>query len=526
MDLSAARIQGEPFRPIDEELSPGTVLMGDYQIEGCIATGATGSVYLAVEIDTSRKVAIKVLTAERSARASIARRFHHEVSKAGTLGSPYIVEVLDVGELADGRLFVVMEYLEGHNLRHELEEVLVFDAERACVLMRHVALALAAAHEAEIIHRDLKPSNIMLVPGPDGETAKVIDFGQAVNVAFSTNPAELAGEVGAHAHSADYMAAELATDTTPRPTTDVYSVGVMLFEMLTGSLPFTARHPFEMLTLKLVQPAPSIDTRRPGLPPLLVQCIADCLSIYPAQRPADGKALVARLDEVLADLRRPGGPAKRADKTLQAEASSLLHEPTARWRVAAGSGLALAAAVVLVLPLVTAGSPEPEELAYSVEPADITAHPVVTPLGPPTRAEAPSPEDRPPSEEPAEPKPIAAHHKGPAGGETGGEPVPRGTPAATSKPLAPPRPRNEHLTPRCERVRARADEARKMQRWSLLRDQARHLECWADNADARKLQAKAAMELGDFSTCVSVGTGSKDPETQAWVKLCKKRMDE
>ncbi|PCC67730.1 serine/threonine protein kinase [Nannocystis exedens] len=513
MDNFAASAPDEFVPPAPQDMALGTLIDERYQIVAAIGEGSMGAVYLAEHVEVGQKVAIKVLNPEPSARASIARRFRAEACKAGSLGHPHIVEVFDAGALPDGRLFVVMEHLAGRNLAHELEEVLVFDAERACVLMRQVALALAAAHGAGIVHRALKPSSVMVAAQPGGEVVKLLDFGLAAKIALNAESGEHPSEAGAHSSPADYMAPEQATSVAPTPAIDVYAVGVMLYELLSGSLPFTARHAFELLNIKLLHPAPSIDARRPGLPPRLVRLIADCLSIDPAARPADGAALVPRFDAVLADLRR--------QTPLQAEDVAATIEPVRRrrraWPVALAVGVVLAAGVAFVA--WPRGATEPE-LAASA--------PVSPPPAPsPAQAEPP-----PVVVPPAEPAPVVAPPLPP-------EPAPRkseaiGKPAARrpaqepelAAPAAAVSTDEAHLTPRCQRIRTKASEARRAQRWSVLRDQSRHRECWASEAEARKLQTKAAMELADFAGCVAFGAELRDPEVQQWLKLCKLRAEE
>ncbi|MDC0715606.1 serine/threonine-protein kinase [Nannocystis bainbridge] len=481
-------------------MSVGTLIAGRYRILAGLGEGGMGAVYLAEHLEVGHRVAVKVLHAEPSARASIARRFRVDACRAGSLGDPHIVEVFDAGVLLDGRLFLVMAYLEGRDLAQELEEVLVFDAERACSLMRQVTLGLATAHAAGIVHCALKPSSVMLAALPEGEVVKLLDFGLAAKVVLHAGAGEHPShEAGAHSSSADYMAPEQAASVAATPAVDVYAVGVMLYELLSGSLPFTARHAFELLNFKLLHAAPSIDARRPGLPPRLVRLIADCLSIDPAARPADGAALVPRLDAVLADLRNP---APRPAEGATAPQPAVRRR---RWPLALAAGLLLTAGVASV-----ELAPEP---AAAIEPP-------------------------PPAPTPAAPAPTI-------------EPPPPALPAPTVVPLAPPQPALElprtepgpkvarrpapttdtdadetHLSPRCQRIRAKATEARRTQRWGVLRDQSRHHECWASEPEVRKLQAKAAMELGDFSGCVTFGAGLRDPEVEQWLKLCRLRAED
>jgi len=528
MDTPEARASDEFSGHVFQDMSTGALIDDRYRIIEVVGAGGMSAVYLAEHTLDRRKLAIKVLHAEPSARASIVRRFRVEACKAGSLGHPHIVEVFDAGALADGRLFLVMEYLEGHDLARELEEVLVFEAERACVLMRQVALALAAAHGVGIIHRALKPSSVMLARQPSGEVVKLLDFGLAAKVALHAGAAEDPSEAGAHSSEADYMAPEQATSVAPNPALDVYAVGVMLYEMLTGSLPFTARHAFELLNVKLLHPAPSIDARRPGLSPQLVRLIADCLSIDPAARPGDGAALVTRLDEVLAALRRPPGPPGPDDEAPPTG------PPVERVRRSAVPPIALAVGVALLAggafvwtrpdtaieaePAARGTSPPtpaptPVDAPQAIVPPDPRASPIVPPPGPEPAAKRPESNVKTRARRPLLEPDVAAP-------EAPAPPAPEPSPdpgASTDE---------AHLSARCQRIRSKADEARRTQRWSVLRDQSRRRECWADEAEARKLQTKAAMELGDFSGCVSFGSALRDPEVQQWLKLCRMRTDE
>ncbi|PCC69911.1 serine/threonine protein kinase [Nannocystis exedens] len=539
-------IDAEPEAAKPEgDFPPGTILVGRYQVLQVLGRGGMGSVYLAEHVEVGRKVAIKVLLSQWSQTDSIVRRFRAEARTASTIGHPNIVQVFDAGALPDRRLFLVMEHLAGRDLEAELiENTTVEPPRRACSIMRQIALALGAGHRAGIVHRDLKPSNIMLVPQPDGEAVKVLDFGIAANTGLIVAGAERITSPGSLMGTPEYMAPEQATNMPARPTFDVYAMGVMLFEMLTGDIPFSASNAFELLAFKLNRPAPSVETRRPGLPPALVQLIADCLATDSADRPPDGDAVAARLDAVLQDMRRetlslnhksgPTSPGAGPDAQLppverlvppSASASMRAAKPTPgttlaplRREAPRARTATVALALLTVLGLGTAvwllragpEDPPPAELAAVVPPAP----PAVEAAPVPKDISAPPPATPPPADPPVvEPPPT--------------EPAPPLPEGATARPTAKTgaRPGSDaHMSPRCQRVRTSAEEARRTQRWAILRDYSRQRECWASAAEARKLETKALMELGDFTGCMSVGKGLKDQEAQGWLKLCQKRI--
>jgi eukaryotic-like serine/threonine-protein kinase len=527
------------------DFPPGTILVDRYQVLQVLGRGGMGSVYLAEHVEVGRKVAIKVLLPQWSQTDSIVRRFRAEARTASTIGHPNIVQVFDAGALPDRRLFLVMEHLAGRDLEAELiENTTVEPPRRACSIMRQIALALGAGHRAGIVHRDLKPSNIMLVPQAGEEAVKVLDFGIAANTGLIVAGAERITSPGSLMGTPEYMAPEQATNMPARPTFDVYAMGVMLFEMLTGDIPFSASNAFELLAFKLNRPAPSVETRRPGLPTALVRLIADCLATDSGERPPDGDAVAARLDAILQDMRRdsqsrhksgPTSPGASSQLPLQATltapipsaaASLTAAKPTPgttlaplRREAPRGRTATIVLALLTVLGLATAGwllragpeAPPPTELAAVVPPAPA----VVDPAPVPKDIQAPPPAIAPPPTDPpvVEPPPT--------------EPTPPAPEGATVKPTAKAgaRPGSDaHMSPRCQRVRTSAEEARRTQRWAILRDYTRQRECWASSAEARKLETKALMELGDFTGCMSVGKGLKDQEAQGWLKLCQKRV--
>ncbi|MBZ5713439.1 serine/threonine-protein kinase [Nannocystis pusilla] len=528
-------IDAEPEEAAGPEgdFPPGTVLVERYKVIQVLGRGGMGSVYLAEHIEVGRKVAIKVLLSQWSKTDSIVRRFRAEARTASAIGHPNIVQVFDAGMLPDRRLFLVMEHLAGRDLEAELIEHVALEPRRSCVIMRQIALALGAGHRAGVVHRDLKPSNIMLVPQSDGEAVKVLDFGIAANGGLIVSGAERITSPGSLMGTPEYMAPEQATNMPARPTFDVYAMGVMLFEMLSGDIPFSASNAFELLAFKLNRPAPSIETRRPGLPPSLVKLIADCLATDAAERPSDGDTVAARLDQVLQEMRRSStshglGPIDpdepepadtlgaatafaAAEPSLPPFKSSPgatlppVHRPAPRkLAVPLLLGLLAVAGLMLTFSLLRSPPPEsPPELAAVVPPAP-------APVEPPPVPKDTSPPPTPPPVEPAplEPAPL--------------EPAP--TPPESARPTPKASTRDAHLTQRCQRVRTSAETARRSQRWAILRDYSRQRECWASAAEARKLETKALMELGDFTGCMSVGKGLKDQEAQGWLKLCQKRV--
>ena len=540
---------------LDDEIPAGTIVAGRYRVISTLGAGGMGTVYLAEHLTIGRRVAIKVLNGEWSGHNFVARRFRAEARIASTIGHPNIVEVFDAGELPDKRLFLVMEHLDGHDLAQEIVDHGTLSPLRTCEILRQVALALAAAHNVNVIHRDLKPGNVMIAHDAGGEVVKILDFGIACSPRATANQGQRLTLPGSVMGTPEYMAPEQSTSAEPTPRFDLYALGAIAFEMLTGDPPMLAEHAYELLVRKRKEPAPSLAVRAPHLHPALIALIDDCLQIQPSKRPLDAIEFIHRLDAFIDELPddelpddpfteepapemspatsgtaraarsaqgvrvtgpRPvvaRGPLVRAATPTRHPVSPIT--PQARpgrrvWLPYALSLAGLGLGAWLLMSIFSLSDSQPLAEAASVQEPQPTAGPdpaLGRPLGYVERPVSPS-GPVVPIPTPPEPEPTVPPSK----------PGPTVTPKAT-----PPAGKREFTTPECERIRARADEARKAQSWGRLRDLSKRRTCWQTDAEARKLQTKALMELGDFTGCMAAGQGLKDKEVEQWRKLCERR---
>jgi serine/threonine protein kinase len=247
----------------------------------------------------------------------VAKRFRAEARAASAAGHPNIIEVFDAGQLPDGRLYLVMEYLTGRNLYDEMEELGTLPIGRACRIIRAVARAIRAAHDVGIIHRDLKPDNVMFVPLPEGEgeTVKVLDFG--ISAGAERTEAEARLTVPGHAlGTPEYMAPEQAKGKDATELFDVYALGVMLYECLVGEPPFVSNNLVEIMARKSTEKAPSLGERRRDVPKALVTLVDACLEINPADRPQSAREFLQRLEECHPHPAADGEPGDGSDVSL------------------------------------------------------------------------------------------------------------------------------------------------------------------------------------------------------------------
>jgi len=215
----------------------GTVIDDRYRVESVIGEGGMGIVYLASHVILNKRLALKVLRRDLANDGEVVQRFIQEAQSASAIGHENIVDISDFGRLDNGAVYFVMELLEGESLGQIIEQGAMTPDAETLDLVRQLANALDAAHERGIVHRDLKPDNVFVVPrGSGGKTVKVLDFGIA-KVAGSTGKLTRTGMVFGTPH---YMSPEQAAGQSVDQRTDVYALGVILYEMFTGRVPFDA----------------------------------------------------------------------------------------------------------------------------------------------------------------------------------------------------------------------------------------------------------------------------------------------
>jgi serine/threonine protein kinase len=279
----------------------GTVINGRYRVMELIGEGGMGKVYLAEHVEIGKRVALKVLHPSYSRMPDLVERFRREARAASKIGHPNIVDVTDSGSTADGSVYFVMEYLEGIELGSVIEREGALDVARSLRITGQICRALAAAHREGIIHRDLKPENIFLITR-DGaaDVVKVLDFGIA-----KTTEAEAARErrltsPGMAMGTPEYMSPEQAAGRPADARCDVYAVGAIMYEMVTGIPPYTGDNFMEILTKKAtIDPPPPILVRG-ELPAQVSDLVMSAMARSPSDRPQTMETLEYELNKCLA----------------------------------------------------------------------------------------------------------------------------------------------------------------------------------------------------------------------------------
>jgi eukaryotic-like serine/threonine-protein kinase len=423
----------------------GELIQNKYRIVRLIGQGGMGEVYEGLNEGIARRVAIKLLHGGLASQQGVVERFEREAQAAGRIGNDHILEVLDMGTLADGDRFMVMEYLDGETLEERLQRLGATTPHEIYPIVRQLLVGLAAAHEAGIIHRDLKPDNVFVLREKAGhpDFVKIIDFGISKFTSVSADMRMTA--TGAVMGTPYFMSPEQAKGSRDADIrSDLYAVGVILFRAVTGYVPFDAASFNELLFKIVLSETPRASALVPALDPEFDAIIHRAMARDPVARFQSSMLFVRALDDWYANTRAaarenevasargseerahpwgatqlPGGsqpapvsgtPETPVDGSFETEwgkSVSLGHPPSNRgWVVAFGAGTGLGAVALIVFfvwrgfgghasqalkdPAVVAPGP-PVVAAASAAAAPVIPQPtVVAPEADPSAAEVPS----------------------------------------------------------------------------------------------------------------------------------------
>jgi serine/threonine-protein kinase len=283
---SPSSISRNPSSPASGEgrFVPGTVLGGRYRIIGLLGRGGMGEVYRATDLTLDQSVALKFLPAEMSSNPGLLARFHGEVRIARQVSHPNVCRVYDIGEV-QGMPFISMEYVDGEDLSSLLLRIGRLPADKALEMARKLCAGLAAAHDRGIIHRDLKPQNVMI--DKRGEVV-IMDFGLAA-IAGQLSGAEVRNGTPA------YMAPEQLKGAEVTARSDIYSLGLVLYELFTGKRPYDGRNMRQLLAQQEAAQLTSMTSIAADIDPAVEKAIRRCLDPDPAKRPPNSLAVAAAL---------------------------------------------------------------------------------------------------------------------------------------------------------------------------------------------------------------------------------------
>jgi serine/threonine-protein kinase len=327
----------------------GTLLSGRYRLDAQVGHGGMSTVYRAFDTVLERQVAIKLMHREMSSDSDQLERFRREARAVAQLNHPHIVGVIDAGE-DDNAPYIVFEYVEGETLKDRIRRHGQLPVPEAVAYAIEIARALGAAHERHIVHRDVKPQNVLI---DEEGTAKVTDFG----IARTTTEEGLTAD-GRVLGTTDYVSPEQALGHDVGPQSDLYSLGIVLFEMLTGDVPFSGENQVAVAMKHVREELPDVQIRRPEVSSALAAVVDRATAKDLPRRYSDDLELVADLEDVLSiETARSGGATGEATSVLRTLPGSARRRLPLRTRVSSGrliaavALLAVAVAVVLVLAL-------------------------------------------------------------------------------------------------------------------------------------------------------------------------------
>ncbi len=432
--------------------APGDLLNGKYRVERVIGEGGMGVVFEALHQRLDQRVAIKMLQPSVLVLPEFVERFEREARAAARVMNANAVRILDVDTTPDGQPYIVMELLEGHDVAAELDSSGPLSIARAVDIVMQAAAAMSAAHAQGIIHRDLKPSNLFLAREGTSTVVKVLDFGIS-KITSADEPADSVTNTKAALGTPVYMSPEQIRSTkNVDARTDVWSLGIILFELLTGKTPFEGNTTAVSAAI-VADPAPSVRALRPDTPEQLEAVVQRALRKHPDDRWPDMKSFSAALAPFrgLPTVLHPASARHTATSTAAPTLSESMRPPTggswssntgARHRSRAGLVLLIGGPAALLLGVLA------QRASRSDPPKSSASAPDVTSLGAPpvVAASRADPAPRPPNVVPAEvasspaavasvAKPKAPPHTGPRAPAAHPAPVAPSPPKAPQNPL-------------------------------------------------------------------------------------------
>ncbi len=366
-------------------LGIGDIIDDKYEIIGVLGEGGMGTVFDGIHRKIHRRVAIKVLKSSVAADESMVRRFEHEAQAAGRIGSKHIVEVLDVGQIADGERYMILEHLEGETLSARVKRVRTMDPREIFPLAIQLLKGVGAAHAAEIVHRDLKPANIFLITVEDdpNDFVKVLDFGVSK---FHFLEAEGVTTTGTIVGTPHYMAPEQTKEAgAVDHRADVYAIGAILYRALSGHTPFRVQTIHQLIAKLITEDPPQLATVVTGIDPAAAAIVHQALARNPDDRFQSANQFIEALRAWLEDAGVSFVSSRLSNAGLPSPSASG-PGPTAGWTPITSDLGPQAASEPLTTPMLTPQPSWPGEppAPYPVPPAPST------PAGQPSEAGEPS----------------------------------------------------------------------------------------------------------------------------------------
>ena len=325
----------------------GELIDGRFEIEDLVGTGGMSSVYRARDTVLERHVALKILHDHFSSDPEYVERFRREARAIARLNHPNIVTVIDRGDF-QGRQFIVFELVPGDNLKDVVRRYGPLPVPEALALTHQIARGLSFAHEHGVVHRDVKPQNVLL---DEGGSAKVTDFG----IARSLEPGNGLTQTGTVLGTSDYVAPEQVSGQHVDARSDQYSLGVLLYELLTGEVPYSADNFMAVAMRHLRDPVPSVRKRRPDVPERVDEIVATAMAKQPEDRYPTMEAMMAALEAALAQETSEGDTSTDATGELPAISKPARPAPPRRRRISPlWAALVVVAAGAVALGLILA----------------------------------------------------------------------------------------------------------------------------------------------------------------------------